>query len=507
VKRTSEADHRIGILGAGFSGIGMAIRLRQAGIEDFVVLERSDDVGGTWNDNTYPGCQCDIPSHLYSFSFALNPEWTRTYPLQQEIWAYLRRCVERFGVRDHIRLGTELTGADWDEEAGLWRLETSRGPLSVEVLVAAPGALSQPSLPAIAGLESFRGRSFHSAQWDHDHDLTGRRVAVVGTGASAIQVVPRIQPLAESVEVFQRTPPWVMPHRDRPISRIERRIYRRFPQLQRLVRAWVYWSRELLVPGFVHYPGLLKGPERMARRHLEKQVPDPELRARLTPTYRIGCKRIVPSNEWYPALTKPNVQVVTEPIRELSPNGIVTADGTEHELDTVVFATGFQVTDIPLARLVRGRDGLLLSELWDGSPQAYMGASVAGFPNFMLLVGPNTGLGHNSLVFMIEAQIAYVLGALRAMEERAATRLEVKAEAQRAFNAKLQRRMQGTVWKTGGCASWYLDAHGKNTTLWPGSTWRFWQRARRFDPQSYRFSAPAGVAAGESPRHPAPELV
>jgi cation diffusion facilitator CzcD-associated flavoprotein CzcO len=482
---------RIGILGAGFGGLGMAIRLRQAGIRDFVVWERDEEVGGTWWANSYPGCQCDIPSHLYSFSFAPNPNWTRTYPLQPELRSYLRECSDRYGVRHHVRLSCEVTAAAWDDDAGVWQVETSQGPFTVELLIAGPGFLSEPATPALPGLENFEGETFHTARWNHDHDVTGRRVAVIGTGASAIQVVPRIQPIVAHLDVFQRTPPWVMPHRDRPITNFERRIYRRFPALQRLVRRTVYLTRELLVPGFVHRPRLLKLPQRVAARHLEKHVADPALRARLTPDYSFGCKRVLPSNDWYPAITQPNVNVVTDGIREVVPTGIVSGDGVLHEVDTIVFATGFYVTDVRFAKLVRGRNGALMSDVWNGSPQAYRGTAVAGFPNLFILTGPNTGLGHNSLVYMIEAQLDYLMDALAKMEQRGATRIEVRRVAQDAYNQKLQSRMGRTVWNSGGCSSWYIDANGKNTTIWPDFTWRFRWQMREFDLAAYEMSAPA----------------
>ncbi len=487
---------RIGILGAGFGGLGLAIRLKQDGNDDFVVWERDSEVGGTWWANTYPGCQCDIPSHLYSFSFAPNPEWTRTYPLQPEIREYLRDCADRFSVREHIRFGCDVTAAEWDDAANLWRVQTTQGPFTVDVLLAAPGFLSAPAIPDLPGLERFEGATFHTARWNHDHDLTGRRVAVVGTGASAIQAVPKIQPRVEQVTLFQRTPPWVVPHRDRPITGFERRAYRRFPALQRIARAFVYWSRELLVPGFVRHPRFLKLPERIARRHLAKQVADPVLRAKLTPSYSLGCKRILPSNEWYPAITQPNVEVVTEGIAEVVPNGIVDREGVLHEADTIAFATGFHVTDAPFGRIIRGRGGELLEDTWQGSPQAYRGTAVAGFPNLFIITGPNTGLGHNSLVFMIEAQLDYLMDALRAMDVRGATRVEVRRDAQDSYNAKLQSRMGRTVWNTGGCASWYLDANGMNTTLYPDYTWRFRRETRRFDVAAYELSAPAKSGAG-----------
>jgi cation diffusion facilitator CzcD-associated flavoprotein CzcO len=479
---------RVGILGAGFGGLGTAIRLKQRGDDDFLVFERAADVGGTWWANTYPGCQCDIPSHLYSFSFAPNPDWTRTYPKQPELRDYLRRTAERFGVYDRCRLNTEVTAATWDAGADLWRLDTSGGPYTAEVLVAAPGPLSEPSIPDLPGIDRFEGTVFHTATWNHDHDLRGRRVAVVGTGASAIQAVPHVAEQAAHLDVIQRTPPWVVPHRDRPISRLERALYRRIPPLQRLVRAGVYFSRELLVPGLVYRPQLLKLVEKVARGHIAKQVPDPELRAKVTPDYTIGCKRILPSNHWYPALGRDNVELVTDGIAEIRPGGYVTTDGTLHEVDTIIFATGFHVTDIPLADIVTGAGGEKLSEVWQRSPQAYRGTAMAGFPNLFLLVGPNVGLGHNSIVFMIEAQLNYVLGALDAMRERRAGRVEVKQAAIEAYNDHLQSRMADTVWNSGGCASWYIDANGKNTTIWPDFTFTFWRQTREFDAAAYELT-------------------
>ena len=358
----------IAIIGAGFSGLGTAIRLREQGIDDFVVLERHDDVGGTWWANTYPGCACDVPSHLYSFSFAPNPEWSRTYSSQPEIRAYLQRCAERYDLYRSIRLGVTVTAAAWDDAAGRWRLETSAGPVDARVLIAGVGPLAEPRVPDLPGLDRFEGTVFHSARWDHDHDVTGRRVAAIGTGASAIQFVPELQPKVARLHVFQRTPPWVMPHTTRPIRAAERRLYRRAPALQRAVRAGIYAGRELLVLGFAKHPRLMALPERIARRHLRSQVRDPALRARVTPDYTIGCKRILPSNAWYPALTRPNVELVTDAIAEVTAHGVVTADGTEREVDTIVFGTGFRATDMPVGRYVRGRGGRAARRRLGGQP-------------------------------------------------------------------------------------------------------------------------------------------
>jgi cation diffusion facilitator CzcD-associated flavoprotein CzcO len=480
---------RVAIVGAGFSGLCMAIRLRRDGIEDFAVLERADEVGGTWRDNTYPGCQCDIPSALYSFSFAPNPDWTRFYPLQSEIREYLRRCARDFGVMPHIHFGHEVVGADWDDDARRWRIQTSGASLTADVLVGGMGGLSAPSVPDIAGLDGFQGTVFHSADWDHDHDLDGERVAVIGTGASSVQFVPRIQPRVGALHLFQRTPAWVMPDPDRPVTAVERRVFRRLPAVQRLLRAGIYVVQEATVLGTIVDRRLSKGLELVARRHLRAQVADPELRAKLTPGYTIGCKRITFSNTFYPALQQANAELVTDPIREIRSNSIVTADGTEREVDTIILGTGFQVHDNPAFARVRGRDGLTLGEAWGGSPRAYLGATIAGFPNLFLLVGPNSAGGYNSIVFTTEAHVNYALEAVRAMDRHGIGSVEVRSEVYDAFARETARRLRSSVWNAGGCTSWYLDSNGRNGVWWPGFTWRLWQRTRRFDPREYRLQA------------------
>ncbi|HEX9095782.1 MAG TPA: NAD(P)/FAD-dependent oxidoreductase [Candidatus Dormibacteraeota bacterium] len=478
---------RVAIVGSGFSGLGMAIRLKQAGIQDFVIFERAADLGGTWRDNTYPGCQCDVESNLYSYSFAPSPNWSRTYAPQAEIWEYLRACAERFDLGRHIRYEHEVQAACWDDAAARWRIETSKGAFSADVLVAAVGPLSEPSVPSIPGLDEFPGSHFHTAAWDHSVDLTGKRVAVVGTGASAIQVVPRIQPKVGQLHLFQRTPPWVLPHRDRPVRGVARALYRSVPGWQRLVRSVVYWSRELFVIPFMK-PSRSSMPERLARRHLEKQVADPALRARLTPRYAIGCKRILISNDYYPAIQQPNVELVTDDIREVRGRSIVTADGSEREIDVIILATGFRVTEMPFAKRVTGREERCLADQWSGGATAYRGTAIPGFPNLFLLLGPNTGLGHTSVLVMVEAQLRYVMGCLDHLERSGLAAIEVRQEAHEAFNAEVQSRLRDTVWNAGGCRSWYLDKNGRNTTIWPGMTWPYVRLLRSFDPVAYKLS-------------------
>jgi cation diffusion facilitator CzcD-associated flavoprotein CzcO len=479
------AHVRVAVIGSGFAGLGAAIRLKQEGYDDFVVLERADDLGGTWRDNTYPGCACDVQSHLYSYSFAPNPHWSRAYSGASEIHAYLQRVATDFGVRPHLRYGAELHEARWDQQSQRWELTTSRGSLTADVVVSGTGPLSDPLVPDVPGLGTFTGAAFHSARWQHDHDLHGRRVAVVGTGASAIQFVPVVAVQAASLTVFQRTPPWLLPRMDRPIKPSAQAKYRADPRRQRRVRTAIYWFRELNLLAFTGGGRMSRVAEKLARRHLARQVPDATLRAKLTPSYRIGCKRILLSDDYYPALTRPNVELVTSPVVEVRPRSVVDADGREHDVDTIIFGTGFHVTDQPIAARVRGRDGRLLSDVWGPSPSAYLGTTVPGFPNLFLLLGPNTVLGHTSVVYMIEAQLAYLLDALRLMAARRVTSVEVRPPVVAAFNDGIQQQLQGTVWNAGGCKSWYLDAAGRNSSLWPTYTFRFKNATKRFDPDAY----------------------
>jgi cation diffusion facilitator CzcD-associated flavoprotein CzcO len=489
--------HEVAIVGAGFGGLGMAIRLKQEGTDDFVLIERGADVGGTWWANSYPGAQCDVPSNLYSFSFAPNPDWTRSYPLRDEIQEYLRDCAERYGVVPHMRLGCELLGATWVAGEQRWQLETSQGPIAARVLVAAPGLLSEPFEPAIPGLERFEGNAFHTARWDHGDDLAGKRVAVIGTGASAVQVVPAIQPRVSRLTLFQRTPPWVAPHMDREVTPRMRAAYRRLPALQRLSRAFIYTLVELLLaPGMTRDTRLLKPAEWIVKLKLRREVPDPGLRRRLTPGFQLGCKRLVFSNAWYPALQEPNVDLVSSGIHEVREHSIVDGDGVEHEIDTLILATGFTPAELPIAERIRGRDGRSLAEVWDGSPQAYLGTTVTGFPNLLFFYGPNLNLGHTSIVYMLESQLAYAIDALRTMGLRGAAEFEVRPEVQAAYNEELQERLAGTVWST-GCSSWYLDRNGRNSVQWPGYTFEYRRRTRRFDAEAYRL-APASSAVATS---------
>ncbi len=464
----------------------MAIRLKQSGLRDFVVLEEADEVGGTWRDNRYPGAACDVQSHLYSFSFEPNPGWTRQFAPQAEILEYLVRCTAKYGIRDHLRLRARVVGARFDDRDGLWIIETSDGgTLAARVLVSACGGLSRPAWPKLRGLETFEGSCFHSARWPSSFSVKGKSVAVIGTGASAIQIVPSIAPEVSRLFVLQRTPPWILPKPDADIPASRRAWFRRWPVLQWLSRAIIYWRNELNAVSFVLEPGILKLiGERSARAYLEQSVRDPALRARLQPRYAMGCKRILPTNDYYSALERENVRLVTESVREINGRAIVLQDGAELAVDTIVLATGFEAAEPFVPFPIRGRGGLELADVWGDGAEAYLGTTINGFPNFFMLVGPNTALGHSSMILMIEAQVAYVLDALRTMASRGLRSVDVRADVQARYNVRLRLRLSRTVWST-GCASWYLTRSGKNTTLWPGFTIEYRLRTRRFDLRSY----------------------
>jgi cation diffusion facilitator CzcD-associated flavoprotein CzcO len=477
---------KILIIGSGFAGLGMAIQLKKAGLHDFVILEKDDDLGGTWRDNRYPGCACDVPSHMYSFSYELNPGWSRMFAPQEEIWDYLRRCVDKYDIAPHIRYGASVESLEWDDGERRWLVTLAGGEtLTPRAVISGVGALHVPSVPDIPGAERFAGTMFHSAQWDHSTDLTGKRVAVIGTGASAIQFVPRIAEDAARLHVFQRTPPWIQPKPDFTLPGWTKSVFRRVPGAQRSFRNTIYWALETRAAGFTIAPKLMAPQERLARAHIERQIEDPELRAKVTPDYTIGCKRILLSSDYYPVLTRPHVDVVTEPIAEITETGLVTADGTAYDADVIIYGTGFKVTDALAEQRIVGRNGLKIQEAWANGIEAHHGITVAGFPNLFFLLGPNTGLGHNSVVFMIETQVQHVLSCLRLLSAKKAEVIEVRPGAQRRYNDRLHRRLSKAVWSEGGCKSWYLDEHGVNRTLWPGFTFEYWARTRRARGRDY----------------------
>jgi cyclohexanone monooxygenase len=477
-------DHLI--VGSGFAGLCAAIKLTEDGETDFVVIERADDVGGTWRDNTYPGACCDVPSQLYSFSFARNPEWSSSYSPQPEIQAYLRRIADEYAVTDRIVFGTELECATWDDDDLVWRCRTTSGEVVARTVITGTGQLCEPRLPEIDGIGSFEGRLFHSSRWDHSVDLHGKRVAVVGTGASAIQIVPEVQQVAAHLDVYQRTAPWVIPRNDRRYPPLERAALRRVPALARLYRTGIYWAHEGYVPAFTWQPRLGAPAEKAATVNIRKAIKDPDLRAQVTPTFQLGCKRVLRSNTYYPALAADNVDLVTDPISHITRTGVVTQDGVEHPVDVIVVATGFWTTELPIAERLVGREGRTLAEEWsDTGMSGYKGTTVHGFPNLFMMTGPNTAQGHTSVVFVIESQVAYLSDALRTMRERGYAAVEPRAIAQRRWNANVQRRMKHTVWNRGGCSSWYLDREGRNTVMWPKATFTLRRKLARFDADAY----------------------
>lgn len=483
--RPAPARHaEVAILGSGFSGIAVATELKKAGIEDLILLERADTLGGTWRDNHYPGCACDVPSHLYSFSFAPKSDWSRSFASQAEIRAYLERCADALDVRRHILFGREVVEAAWDDARALWHLRTRTGEaFAARALVMAVGALSNPAYPRLRGIERFRGAQFHSARWDHDYDLGGKRVAVIGTGASAIQFVPQIQPKVARLYLLQRTPPWVLPKDDRAFASWEKAAFRRVPGLRWLYRQSLYWRLEGRVLAFDH-PALMRMVEKEGKRHIARSIRDPDLRRLLTPQYQPGCKRILLSNDYYPALAQPNVEVIGEEIGEVSEHAITLAGGRALEIDAILYGTGFAVHDYLGGMTITGRDGVSLASRWERGAEAFLGTTIAGFPNLFVMTGPNTGLGHNSMIVMIEGQARYVREAICLLRDRGLASLEPRHAVQAAYNDWLTRRHARTVWSS-GCASWYLDPRGKNTTLWPGFATAFRARTARLHPGDF----------------------
>jgi cation diffusion facilitator CzcD-associated flavoprotein CzcO len=478
----------VAIIGSGFGGLGAAIRLRQNGVNDVVIYERASDLGGTWRDNTYPGCRCDVASNLYSFSFAPNPRWSNTYSYQGEIWQYLQNVADTYRVRDLIKFDHDVSDLSFDPGLRHWRLTTNQGTFEAKCVILATGGLAEPKLPDIKGIETFTGPIMHTAQWDDSVELEGKRVAVIGTGASSIQAVPQIAPIVGSLEVFQRTPSWILPHLGHPVIERSKRLFRALPLSQRVVRAWGYWRRELMVLGFVKDPSRMTQAETMSREHLERQIKDADLREKLTPHYRLGCKRVLISNDFYPALTRENVSLVTEGIDSIEPEGVRTVDGELHLADVLIAATGFYVSDNPMVTKVHGAHRESLSEAFHGKLANYKGTTFPDFPNFFMMGGPNTGLGHTSVIFMLESQLNYVTKAIDVALKGDAL-VEPKEHMAAKWTRELQQKLPSTVWGT-GCSSWYLNSEGQNTTIWPDFTFKYRQATRHFDPRDHRISTP-----------------
>lgn len=482
------------VVGAGISGIGAGIRLQKAGFENFVILEKAADLGGTWRDNTYPGCECDVPSALYSFSFAQKPDWSKTFAGQSEILAYVRDTAERYGVTRFIRFNQGVEKASWNEAQGFWDIKTADQKYRARTVITCGGYLHEPIVPNIPGLKDFDGKLFHSSRWDHAHDLSGERVAVIGTGASAIQFVPKIQPQVKSLNIFQRTPQWVLPKPSRDLSDLEKRVF----GSKLLLSTW----RKLLFGGFesfgvgFRHPSMLRQIQRLGELHLKMAVKDPGLRAKLTPDYVLGCKCVLMSNDYYSAVSQRNVSLHASGVRSVEGHMVIATDGSRAEVDTIILGTGFYVTEPPIAQHIFDGRGQRLAELWSERMQAYRGTTISGLPNAFMVLGPNLGIGHNSAFIVIEAQLDYIISALTRMRAKGYSRIDVRPEVQARYNETIQRDLQGTVWNTGGCSSYYLDKNGLNSVGFPWSTLKMRELLKEFDEGAYTTEQQAGGALG-----------
>lgn len=471
------------VVGAGVSGIGLGIRLKEAGIENFAILEKAADLGGTWRDNTYPGCACDVPSALYSYSFAQNPNWSQAFAGQAEILDYIRDVAQQYQIPGYIQFNQGVERATWNEKRELWEIQTHDTFYLARTVVACSGYLHEPIIPNIPGLDAFKGKLFHSSRWDHEHDLSGERVAVVGTGASAIQFVPEIQPKVKQLSLFQRTPQWILPKANHRIPKVESAFFK-LPYTLSAWRKILFGSFETFGIGF-RKPAVLRQAQKVAKAHLKRAVKDPELRAKLTPDYTLGCKRVLLSNNYYPTLTKDNVDVFATGLKEVRGNTLVGQDDSECDVDTLILGTGFFVTEPPIANHIFNGKGESLSHMWQERMEAYRGTTISGLPNAFMVLGPNLGIGHNSAFVVIEAQIKYIVSALTTMREKQLSRIEVKADVQARYNEKVQEALQTTVWNTGGCSSYYLDKNGFNSVGFPWSTLTMQKLLNEFDAESY----------------------
>jgi len=491
---------RVAIIGAGISGVCLGIELKKAGIDSFTIFEKSEGVGGTWRDNSYPGAACDVPSFLYSFSFEPKTDWSRKFSPQAEILAYLDHCTDKYGLRPHCRFNTEIAAVRFDADAGIWRIRTAAGEEHrANVLVSGVGQLNQPAYPDLPGRDEFAGTTFHSARWNHDHDLTGQTVAVIGNGASAIQIVPQIAPRTKQLYIFQRSANWMIPRMDRAYTEREQRRFARLPLLARLYRAYIWAQLEARWPAFSKESRLGFKLETFATEEMARQIADPNLRQILTPDYPVGCKRILISDDYYPALTRDNVAVVTSHITRVTKDGIVTADGRERAVDTIIYATGFRASDFLAPMDIHGVGNRTLNEVWKEGAEAYLGMTLPGFPNFFMLYGPNTNLGHNSIIMMIECQVRYIMQCLRALRERDLEWLDVRPEVMTRYNRAVQHSLKQSVWDT-GCGSWYKTAAGKITNNWPHSTISYWWQTRRPDLGAFHQKVRRHERAGALPR-------
>ncbi|WP_035366188.1 flavin-containing monooxygenase [Acinetobacter calcoaceticus] len=471
---TNTEKFQVVIIGAGFAGLGAAIKLQEAGFTDFVVLEKAHEIGGVWRANTYPGCACDVPSALYSYSFVPNPKWSRVFAPQQEIKEYIQDVAKKFDVEKYVRFGYEMLESAWDSQAKHWVINTNNGPIHAQFVIMAGGPMHEPVLPKIEGIKTFEGVSFHSAEWNHNFDLTGKKVAVIGAGASAIQFVPEIQSKVEKLVLFQRTPQWVLPKMDQTLPKFAHTLFKFIPITQKLTRYGVYGIFESLNSS-MHHPKLVEQIERLAKLNIKLGVKDPVLREKLLPDFTIGCKRILQSNRWYPALSQPNVNVLRSGVKEVQGNILIASDGTKHEVDAIIFGTGFEVSNPPIAKQIRNKDGKRMDEVWQGSAKGYLGTVVEGCPNAFVMFGPNIAVSSSALI-IIEAQLAYIIDTLKKVRKDEIATIEIRKEVLDKYNDEVQAALKNTVWNTGGCSSYFIDQNGCNSTLWPWTT--FEMRAR-----------------------------
>jgi len=480
--------YQVGIIGAGFGGLIAALKLKHSGRSSFVIFERAAEIGGTWRDNVYPGCACDVPSLVYSIATEPNPDWNSAFSKQPDILRYLKNVVAKNDLAEHIRFDSDITGLEFLEEEGCWQVTDRNGAMTtVKMIMLATGPLNRPVIPNFKGLETFKGKKFHSSAWDNTCDLKGKRVAVIGTGASAIQIVPNIAPEVAHLSVFQRTPAWIAPRNDRKISSFEKTLFNYFPFMQRGFRELRYWLAEFLGKAFVGNETVSKLSSSIALQKLKKEVNDQKIRQKLTPQYKIGCKRVLLSDDYYPAFNRPNVQLITDPIDQITANGIVTTDGNIHPIDVIVFATGFEAADIKVYTKILGKNGTNLIDLWAMTgAQAYHGTTVSGYPNLAFILGPNTGLGHNSVLHMMESQMTYILQYLTLLENSGDTAyLDIQEAIQKAYNENLQKQFDGTVWAS-GCRSWYMNKNGLNTTLYPRLTVQYRKETEKINKNDYQ---------------------
>ncbi|MBR9871109.1 MAG: NAD(P)/FAD-dependent oxidoreductase [Gammaproteobacteria bacterium] len=490
MKRRNQRKLSVIIIGTGFGGIGMAIQLKRAGYTDLTLLEKAPKAGGTWRDNTYPGAACDVQSHLYSYSFEPKHDWTRKFAPQAEIEGYIEHCITKYGLQPYIRFNQAVTGARFDAATNSWTVTTASGDTyTANVLIAATGQLNRPAVPSIAGIERFTGHTFHSATWDHDFDLSGKRVAVIGTGASAIQFVPKIVPAVAKLDLYQRSAAWVVPKSDRPFTPLEHNLFQKMPLWDRAYRALIYVKNESRALAFTRFRKLLDFVARQAVKEAKAKVSDPTKRQHIIPDYQIGCKRILISNDWYPAIDQPHLDLITDGISEVDETGIVTTDGQHRPADAIIFATGFRASEYLSPITITGLDGVLLNDAWANGAKAFKGITVNGFPNLFMLYGPNTNLAHNSILYMLESQFSYVISALNALAKYPNSAIDVREDRQTRYCSVVQERLGGTVWDS-GCQSWYLDESGRNTALWPGFTFSYRFATRSIDTADYRFFTP-----------------